>query len=71
MENTSFGRFSTDPHHQDHPAAVGGILDPSDWLSYLPDLNLLDYSTWRVLQRKVQVTPLDNLATLHPFITVE
>jgi hypothetical protein len=27
MENTPFSRFSAGPHHQDHPAVLGGILD--------------------------------------------
>jgi hypothetical protein len=29
MENMSFGRFIAGPHHQDHPSALGGILDSS------------------------------------------
>jgi hypothetical protein len=27
MENMTFGGFSADQHGQNHPAAVGGILD--------------------------------------------
>ncbi len=28
MEKTSFGGFSVNSHPQEHPAVVGGILDP-------------------------------------------
>jgi hypothetical protein len=44
---------------------------PVDWLPYLPDFNLLDFSTCSILQVKVQATPLANLAALCPSIAPE
>jgi hypothetical protein len=42
-----------------------------DWLLYLPDLNLLDFSILCVLQAKVKAKPNSNLAALHPSIAAE
>jgi hypothetical protein len=50
----SFVRFSAIPHCKDLPAVVGEFWSLADWLPYLPDLNLLDYSIWFVLQLKAR-----------------
>jgi hypothetical protein len=42
-----------------------------DRMPYSPDLNPLDFATWRILQAKVQAMPHSNLATLHPSIAAE
>jgi hypothetical protein len=42
---------------------------PADWLPYSPDLNLLDFSVWSVLQEKVQAMPHTSLAALRRSIT--
>ncbi len=39
----------------------------ADWPPYLPDLNLLDFSIFPILQVKVQVAPHDNQDALCPF----
>jgi hypothetical protein len=39
----------------------------ADWLPHSPDLNLLDFSIWRVLQGKGHT----NLDVLHPFTAAE
>jgi hypothetical protein len=39
---------------------------PVDWPQYLPDLNLLDFSIWSMLWKKVQERPQsDCLASTH------
>jgi hypothetical protein len=43
----------------------------ADWLPYLPDLNLLDFSTSSILQAKGQATPHANFAALRPSVTAE
>ncbi len=42
---------------------------PGNWPPYLPDLNLLDFSIWSILQEKVQATPHTSLAALRWSIT--
>jgi hypothetical protein len=42
---------------------------PVDWPPYSPDLNLLDFSVWSVLQEKVQATPHTSFAALRRSIT--
>jgi hypothetical protein len=71
-ETKSFSRFSAGPHHLDsgHPAVVVVILD-SGRLASLPDLNLLDFSIWRILQTKDQATCHVNLTIKHPSIAEE
>jgi hypothetical protein len=58
-ENTSFGRFSTRPHNQNHPATVCGILDSGRLIAY------------SVLQAKVLAAPQANLYFLLPSIASE
>jgi hypothetical protein len=62
----SFIGLSAGPHHQDHPAVVGGILESGSLLPYSLDLNSLDFSIWLVLKAKGQAMPHTNLTTLHP-----
>jgi hypothetical protein len=42
-----------------------------NWPPYLPDLNMLDFYIWSVLQEKVQAMPQANLAALCPSSTME
>jgi hypothetical protein len=41
----------------------------AEWPPYSPDLNLLDFSVWSVLQEKVQPTPHTALVALRRSIT--
>ncbi len=43
----------------------------ADWPSYSPDLNLLDFSIWRVLQWKSLATTQANLNALCPSIAMD
>jgi hypothetical protein len=67
-ENTSFGRFSTGPCCQDHPAVVSGILDPGGLDVTFPRLEPALYLE-RFARKKIQITPHANLDALCPFIT--
>jgi hypothetical protein len=60
VENISFSGFSTGPHPKDYPA-VDRILDSGGLAPYLPD-----FSVWRVLQVRDQVTSHTHLTALDP-----
>jgi hypothetical protein len=66
MENTPFGDFSVGLCRQNRLAAVAELWFSVDRPPYLPNLNLLDFSTGSILQPKDQATPHANLAALHP-----
>ncbi len=44
---------------------------PVGWLPYLPDLNQLDFTIWRVLQAISQASPHTNLDSLRQSIAAE
>jgi hypothetical protein len=44
---------------------------PADWLPYSPDVNLLDFAIWCILQAEVQATPRATLDALCLFIAAE
>jgi hypothetical protein len=71
MENMPFGGFSTGLRRPNQLAALAEFWFSADWPPYLPDLNLLDFSTGSVLQPKGQATPHTNLAALRPSVAAE
>jgi hypothetical protein len=71
MENMPFSGFSAGLCHPNQLAAVAEFWFSADWPPYLPDLNLLDFSTGSVLQPKGQATPQANLAALRPSVAAE
>jgi hypothetical protein len=52
MENTPFGGFSAGLRRSNQLAAVAEFWFSADWPPYLPNLNLLDFSTGSVLRPK-------------------
>ncbi len=67
-ENMSYLADSV-PAHTDSTAQLllAELWTPANCPPYSPNLNLLNFPIWRVLQVEVQATPHANLDALHPF----
>jgi hypothetical protein len=71
MENMPFNGFSAGLCCPNQLAAMAEFWFLADWPPYLPNLNLLDFSTGSVLQPKGQAMPLANLVALHLSVAAE
>ncbi len=69
-KNTASGRFLA-PTNRITQQFLAEFWTPADWPPYSLDLNLLNFSIWRVLQVKVQAMPNSILAALGLSIAVE
>jgi hypothetical protein len=71
MEKMPFGGFSVGLHRPHQLAAMAEFWFLADWLSYSPDMNLLNFSTGSILQPKGQAMPHANLMMLCLSIAAE
>jgi hypothetical protein len=70
-EITSFGGFSSGPHHHGHLAVLGRILDSGRLAVIFTRLEFAGLLYAECLQVKVQAKPHTNLAALHQSIPAE